>query len=257
MEAFLEAGANIHETTNLMGGETPLLLAAKNGHIGVCELLLSKGADVNFKGPKKSAEMTALHAAVEAGEEEVVRYLLTVRGIRLDEQAKFGVNSLHFAAKAGHLQIFEMLLKTGKLNIEARQRTPWPPRSYRTPLMCAVEMGHGAIVRMLLMEPNVKVDAQDEKGNTILHLAAVHGDEAILKTILSTGRVEVNSQNKSGETPLQLAAREGHELIVDILERQNKRRLMMARQEQETSRADAFVGWKKKPGILMGARRRD
>jgi ankyrin repeat protein len=57
VEYFLEAGAHIHETTNLLGGETPLLLAAKNGHIRVCELLLSKGADVNFKGPKKSAEM--------------------------------------------------------------------------------------------------------------------------------------------------------------------------------------------------------
>jgi ankyrin repeat protein len=214
VEAFLEAGANIHETTNNMGGETPLLLAAKNGHIGVCKLLLNKGADVNFKGP---AGMTALHAAVEAGEEEVVRYLLTVRGIRLGEKAKGGINSLHFAAKAGHLQIFDMLLRTGKVNIEVQGRTPWPPRSVRTPIMCAVEMGHSAIVRLLLMEPHVKVDTQDENGNTILHMAAAHGDEAMLKMILSTGIIELDSKNTSSQTPLHLAAQQGHRLIVDTL----------------------------------------
>ena len=129
VESFFEAGADIHERNRYREGRTPLMLAAKNGHIGVCKLLLNKGADVNFKGP---AGITALHAAVEAGEEEVVRYLLTVRGIRLDEEAKGGINSLHFAAKAGHLQIFDMLLKTGKVSIKARGKTPWPPRSWQT-----------------------------------------------------------------------------------------------------------------------------
>jgi ankyrin repeat protein len=215
VEYFLEAGVNIHESTN--AGVTPLLLAAENGHIGVCKLLLNKGADVNFKRPRRSTGMTALHAAVKAGEEEVVRYLLTVRDIRLDEEAKGGVNLLHFAAEAGHLQIFDMLLKTGKVNIEARGRTPWPPRSWQTPIMWAVEMGHGAIVRMLLMEPHVKANARDDKGNTILHMAAAHGDEAMLKMILSTGIIELNSKNTSSQTPLHVAAQQEHRLIVNTL----------------------------------------
>ncbi|RYP07648.1 hypothetical protein DL764_002385 [Monosporascus ibericus] len=61
------------------------------------------------------------------------------------------------------------------------------------------------------------VCAENEEGNTLLHIAAGNGDAVILKLLLTTGEVDPYLKNKSGDTPLHWAAQEGHEAIINVL----------------------------------------
>jgi ankyrin repeat protein len=80
VQGVLTAQKSLRERAGLQAtnhaNETPLLLAAKNGHGQVVKLLLDKGANVNAQGGHYG---NALHAASEQGHEAVVKMLLDKR----------------------------------------------------------------------------------------------------------------------------------------------------------------------------------
>ncbi|GJP53784.1 hypothetical protein CLOM_g12921 [Closterium sp. NIES-68] len=55
-------------------GHTPLIYAARAGHVEVCDLLLKHGASVGAR--TRAGAATALHRAAGAGHEQVVQLLL-------------------------------------------------------------------------------------------------------------------------------------------------------------------------------------
>ena len=71
MHLLLQAGANVNVAN--VNGQTPLMAAARNGHIGAVRLLLEAGADVNAANAKGQ---TALMGAAQSGHIEAVRLLL-------------------------------------------------------------------------------------------------------------------------------------------------------------------------------------
>lgn len=76
MKACLLAGIPIDTKTTNKGGKTPLYLAAEQGHLHSCQILLERGADANFQhdwGPKK----TVLHVATLADDLELTHLLLS------------------------------------------------------------------------------------------------------------------------------------------------------------------------------------
>ncbi|KAH7175975.1 hypothetical protein EDB81DRAFT_634060 [Dactylonectria macrodidyma] len=64
----------------------------------------------------------------------------------------------------------------------------------RTPLSYAVGMGHETIVKLLLDTGNVDIDWKDRWSRTSLSYAAEIGHEAMVKLLLDTGNVDVNSK---------------------------------------------------------------
>lgn len=73
---LLDAKTDIEER---IAGETPLMLAAKNGHVDAVKLLLERGAQINARNPEtpdSKKGMTALMLAAQQGHDEVVRVLL-------------------------------------------------------------------------------------------------------------------------------------------------------------------------------------
>ncbi|KAF9767710.1 hypothetical protein IL306_015085 [Fusarium sp. DS 682] len=85
----------------------PLHLAAENGHLATIRYLLSHGAEVDKKGPRRE---TALHKACDAGQEGAVRILLEANANdRLQsEDFKYPV-PLVLATKNLHIGIISML----------------------------------------------------------------------------------------------------------------------------------------------------
>lgn len=73
--------AGNHDTEARDGhGKTPLMRAAKYGHVEVCMLLLQQDADL---GAVNKDKRTALHIAAQQGHEPVLRFLMSIGGVRL------------------------------------------------------------------------------------------------------------------------------------------------------------------------------
>lgn len=63
-----------------------------------------------------------------------------------------------------------------------------------TPLLWALKMEHEAVVKMLLDTGKVEVDSRDKHGQMPLSLAAEKGEEAVVQILLETGKVEIDSK---------------------------------------------------------------
>ena len=62
-------------------------------------------------------------------------------------------------------------------------------------------------------DPNVK----DRKGNTILHWAAEQGNNQVIRELLKNKDVNINAKNKKRELPIHRAAYMGHDSTVSLL----------------------------------------
>jgi ankyrin repeat protein len=67
----------------------------------------------------------------------------------------------------------------------------------RTPLSWAAEKGHEAMVKLLLETGQIDINFKDRKGPTPLWWATESGHEAVVKLLLETGQVDVNSMYQS------------------------------------------------------------
>lgn len=71
-----------------------------------------------------------------------------------------------------------------------------------------------------LLEYDLDLNAEDERGNTPLHIAVAHRHSTIALALLNTGRVNVNAINHRGITPLMMAAaNEDTQLIEELFAR--------------------------------------
>ena len=65
------------------------------------------------------------------------------------------------------------------------------------------------------------MDSKDTEGRTPLSFAAQMGHEAVVKLLLVRDDVEVNSKDTAGRTPVLFAAENGHETVVKLLMQDN------------------------------------
>jgi ankyrin repeat protein len=190
---LLTKGAHI---TTQRHGDTPLHWAAGGGHNAACEQLITRGkADVNAKNRYGD---TALHYAAKNGKPELVVYLLAC-GADATAQDETGNTPLHLAAQMGHKAVCEQLIATKKVGINVKNNFGL------TALDKTVEKGNPDLVAYLLA-CEADFTAQDETGNTPLHLAALKGHKAVCEQLVATKRVDVNAQNHINKTALHFAA---------------------------------------------------
>lgn len=91
-------------------GLRALHIVSRAGEVNVAKMLLSKGANVNFKTKKG---LTPLHYAVLSGKTDIVQLLLLF-GAKPDEKALHdGKTPLHMAASRGDLEVVRCLLDSG------------------------------------------------------------------------------------------------------------------------------------------------
>ena len=120
-------------------GNTPLVWAARNGHVGVVKILLGRG-DLNPNEPGCYGQ-TPLWCASKNGHEGVVKILLERDDINPNEPDRYKETPLTCAARNGHEGVVRVLLGRGDVS-------PNKPGYYdRTPLSLAAENGHEGVVR--------------------------------------------------------------------------------------------------------------
>ncbi len=108
IKLLIDAGADVKATTR--SGQTPLILAAQNGHDKIVELLLGSGADA--KAIISARGISALFMAAQNGHDKVVELLLGSGADAKTVNAK-GISVLYVAAQNGHNKIVELLLGAG------------------------------------------------------------------------------------------------------------------------------------------------
>ena len=195
-------------------GGTALHVAVQSGNDELTRLLLAKNADANAKG---AIGRTPLHVAAYYGNAGCAQLLVAgeADASAVDDE---GVTPLHDAAISGSKQIAELLLKAGA-EVDARAN------GGTTPLHLAAFHANqgGDEVLKLLLSHKAEVNAQDEEGNTALHLV-IH--PAATDRVPVRGRVElllsykadVNVKTKSkGWTPLKLAVAQKDVELADLL----------------------------------------
>jgi len=123
-ELTRSASADIDVNRPDVDGNTPLMLATRQGHAEVCECLLQAGALVSTRHSGKRSHprnfftrpaqrgWTALHVAAWQGEDRVVRALL--EGGALEEEGVdyvdlYGETPLHVATRYGNLEAARLL----------------------------------------------------------------------------------------------------------------------------------------------------
>lgn len=152
--------------------------------------------DLARGGAGANAERTqALHVAVRAGDEPLVRQLLD-RGADTSAADGAGNTPLALAASAGRPGLVRLLLEHGaRLDVSNRV-------SY-TPLMWACESGSVPAVQLLL-DRNAVVNASDARGVTPLMSALAMGGDQVARLLLARGAA-VNVADREGRTPLMHA----------------------------------------------------
>jgi ankyrin repeat protein len=234
---LLEKGSELNARDRLE--RTPLSLAAYNKHASIIQLLLQRGGVIhpNDEAGKVKLLATRLehHKVIEmlfehekrlpstgSGRNETIPYTaessseLTMQRLlkaddNINEVDQHGQTLLSRAARMGDVQIVEMLIKTGKADINAMDQ-----RYGETPLIGAARKGHHAIVELLLNAgANVNVRELRE-GETALTLAIENRDEATVRALLQQG-ADVNNRDHTKHTPLHTASWQGSKPVMQML----------------------------------------
>ena len=107
MLSSLDAGAAVDEMDS--SRMTPLMHAAKNGHLDCVRLLIGRGADVHKRSDKG---LTAAHYAALGGDIEMLLAILDA-GVAVDVTDCSLMTPLLFAACIGHLECLLLLIQRG------------------------------------------------------------------------------------------------------------------------------------------------
>ncbi|RAK75245.1 ankyrin repeat domain-containing protein [Aspergillus fijiensis CBS 313.89] len=177
-------------------GSSPLWIAANAGHMRAAEVLVRAGADPqDGLGHGHGPGDPPLYAAVDSGQNTLLRLLLDTGRVRLDWPVDRPPVVL--AAVLGNAVAVDWLLAAGAdPNSQDIHR--------KTALFHAALGGDEAVVERLLDAEGVDVDLQDCQGCTPLYMAVVEGHVSVVRRLLAAG-ADPEICNKLGSSPVDLA----------------------------------------------------
>ncbi|KAH2413040.1 hypothetical protein KXV44_002070 [Aspergillus fumigatus] len=209
---------------------TALMAAAYLGRIDELEALLAWRIE-NTADLDKSLYLP-LMAAAFGGQGDSVRFLVD-RGVNINTRiVRHGDTAVHFAALGGHASLVEYL-------VEAGADPDVVNAAGDTPLLWAARGGHADVVRELLRTGKVDVNFRDRSKRAPLIWAAARGFDNVVKELLLREEIDVNimdgvvdllagpiyqagSAGVPGGSPLEVAAMMGREDIFHRLYRHPK-----------------------------------
>ena len=181
----------------------PLFAAIRSDDKDAVEKLLRHGADPNEFHNTNRHVCNALHFAVMTNSSiPIVNLILTrIRDVNELTKRNSPAPALYIAVFLKNIEVVKTLLEDARVDVNAQNFVG------RTALHLAVENNYKEILTELLKDPNIKVNLQDKNGRTALHLAAEKNRLELVKALLKDTRIDVNAKDKGEYTALHWAAR--------------------------------------------------
>lgn len=206
-ELLITFGANVNKNeirTMLPYSQTdsPLIVAAMEGHSTMVDLLLMKGAEIEYKNERGN---TALIIAAEEGRLDVVCVLVKF-GALVEQKNSCGCNALMLASKNGHTNVVRFLLSK---NADVNEKSN---RGY-TSLMFACTANSVEIVQMLI-EAGVTPSANSEDNYNALTCSLLAKTRSQGDLVKKLEIVRQLLQNKE-KTDVYLSEPTRHNLPID------------------------------------------
>ncbi|KAL7807229.1 WD40-repeat-containing/Ankyrin domain-containing protein [Trichoderma gracile] len=172
----------------------------------------------NLYAPRFPRVGPELAAAAEAGDSNAVARLLEQAEVRPwgDKIAKLGGHTLIAAAKAGHIEVVDMLSKAG-ISVDEYDEHG------QTALLYAVRRHDGPLID-LLIDRRITTALPNRERKTGLEVAIEEGDRDIIIRVLDKYTWS-HTPRAWDQTPVQWARTRGHEAAAAILEEMQERLL--------------------------------
>jgi ankyrin repeat protein len=186
--------------------QSALLHAARQGHLGVVDLLLDHDADLSLSNETAQGP---LYFAISMGHKAIVELMLEKRPLfDLDRVDYTGCTYLFHAALRGQTEMVELLLSKG-----ADPKIGDFKGSYIEG--AAAQNGHADTLKCILEYDTSALERLNVADHTPLALAVKNGHLDAVELLLAYG-ANINARNSTGRTPLILATQTKN---VDIAKR--------------------------------------
>ncbi|CAH1783527.1 unnamed protein product [Owenia fusiformis] len=202
LENILDTGDVVIDVPDKYGN-CPLMNAASKGYIDVMDVLIARGADVNWKN---DSGKTALMMACYTGKLESVERLRQA-GASYDITDKAGCAAIHSAIDGKNSELIEWILDDGADVNTKELSTKW------TPLLRCASVNGNVNVASTLIKQGAELDIKDADGKTALMIAVVNGHQPLVELLLSKN-ADVQAKNEFGKTVIEMAHSMDRQLII-------------------------------------------
>ncbi|KAJ1551564.1 hypothetical protein HK096_008202 [Nowakowskiella sp. JEL0078] len=198
LQLLLKNGCLAHVNQPISDGTVALFRAAVNGHLGVAEMLINAGANVDFQN---RSGRTPLHAAAMASKPDIIRLLCKYGSNSIDLQDNEGWTPLFAASFFGNTITVKALLELGANSLAVRTNAG------STCLAAASEKGNVDTVKTILSH-TVGLSLIDSpsgmNGLLPFTFAVLNGHVEVCKALIQFGSRAINVPTIFG-TPLFIA----------------------------------------------------